>query len=196
MLHNEDLKEDYIKLEKARNRFISEIAKNIHLYNITSSVGRLYGTVFFSDKPMTLDEMSESLGMSKTSMSTGIRALSDANMVEQVWEKGVRKDLYRTEEDWYKSFSTVFITRWRNSTEMNMSAIKDTKGLMNELYEETDSGHIRSEIDKDLEKLSKAEAYYDWLNEVIALFETGDIFNIVPKKQGGKPDSMDQPQDK
>ncbi|UTR13386.1 GbsR/MarR family transcriptional regulator [Salipaludibacillus sp. LMS25] len=183
MHRNTDLELDYAQLEHARNRFISEVAKNIHLYNITPSVGRLYGTVFFADKPMTLDDMSDALGMSKTSMSTGIRALSEANMVEQVWERGVRKDLYKTEDDWYKSFSNVFITRWRNATEMNMSAIKETKYMLTELCEQTYHDEIKEKIQQDLKKLGKAEAYYDWLNDVIALFETGDIFTIIPKRE-------------
>jgi len=178
----EENRKDLDKLELARERFISEIAKNIHLYNITSSVGRLYGTVFFSEKPMTLDEMSESLGMSKTSMSTGIRALSEADMVGRVWEKGIRKDLYKTEDDWYKSFSNVFIKRWRNATELNMDAIKDSKNMMVELFNETNDQSIKEKVDHDLDKLREAEAYYQWLNDVVALFDTGEIYNIVPKK--------------
>ncbi|WP_416148558.1 GbsR/MarR family transcriptional regulator [Salipaludibacillus sp. HK11] len=189
MCTHKNKKEDMVKLEKARDRFISEIAKNIHLYNITSSVGRLYGTVFFSDNPMTLDEMSESLGMSKTSMSTGIRALSEADMVERVWEKGVRKDLYKTEDDWYKSFSNVFISRWRNAAELNMGAIKETKQMMMNLYEETDSKDIQNKVNHDLEKLREAEAYYQWLNEVVALFDTGEIYDIIPKKSGKQVDT-------
>ncbi|MCE7794123.1 GbsR/MarR family transcriptional regulator [Salipaludibacillus sp. CUR1] len=183
MESNGDLDADLNKLEKARHRFISEIAKNVHLYGISPSVGRLYGTVFFSDKPMTLDEMSESLGMSKTSMSTGIRALYEANMVEQVWEKGVRKDLYKTEEDWYKSFSTVFITRWRNATEKNVTAIKETKSMLHELGETTSCAEIKEKVNRDLDRLNEAAAYYGWINDVISLFESGKIFEIVPKKQ-------------
>lgn len=170
------------KLDQARDHFITEIAKNIHLYNINSSIGRLYGTVFFAEGPMTLDEMSDSLGMSKTSMSTGIRALTDANMVERVWEKGIRKDLYKTEDDWYKSFSTVFITRWRNSTEMNMRAIKETMGSLENLLEKSEFDDIITCTKQDLEKLKDAEAYYEWLTDVIALFESEEIFKIIPKR--------------
>ncbi|MBU9710413.1 GbsR/MarR family transcriptional regulator [Evansella tamaricis] len=171
------------RLEEARNRFITEIAKNIHLYNITPSAGRLYGTVFFSEEPMTLDEMSKALGMSKTSMSTGIRSLLDANMVERVWERGIRKDLYKVEDDWYKSFSNVFINRWRNATELNMSAIQETKEMLYQLRQETTFKDISKKIDTDIEKLTEAENYYHWLTDVIALFETGKIFDIVPKRR-------------
>lgn len=174
--------DDYKELKLARDRFISEVAKNIHLYDISQSVGRLYGTVFFSEDAMTLDDMSESLGMSKTSMSTGIRILLEANMAERVWEKGVRKDLYKTEDDWYKSFSNVFIDRWRNATERNMIAIQETKEMLKILSGKTASEKIKTLIECDLNKLKQAEAYYMWLDDVISLFETGEIFDIVPKR--------------
>lgn len=175
--------QDYEKLKKARDRFVSEVAKNIHLYDISHSVGRLYGTVFFSEDAMTLDEMSDELGMSKTSMSTGIRSLVEVNMVERVWEKGIRKDLYKTEDDWYKSFSNVFINRWRNATEQNTIAIQETKEMLHELNDTTGSDHLKQLIKSDLTKLKQAEAYYTWLDDVISLFETGEIFDIVPKRE-------------
>lgn len=182
MSSEQQLNSDYKKLDQARNRFITEVANNMYLYNITSSVGRLYGTVFFSEEPMTLDDMSKALAMSKTSMSTGIRALTEANMVERVWEKGIRKDLYKADDDWYKSFSNVFITRWRNATERNMEAIEDTKSELMKLEKTTQYDEIKKKVEVDLDKIGDAEAYYEWLNEVIALFETGEIFEIIPKK--------------
>ncbi|WP_096436864.1 GbsR/MarR family transcriptional regulator [Alteribacter populi] len=182
MANHSTYDQDKNKLEAARNRFINEIAKNIHLYNITPSAGRLYGTVFFSERPMTLDQMSCEMEMSKTSMSTNIRSLLQADMVEQVWEKGIRKDLYKTEDDWYKSFSNVFITRWSEATEKNKRAIEETKRMLVSLEGETEHDQIKREIDVDLEKLKDAEAYYEWLTQVVSLFETGEIFNIVPKK--------------
>src|SRR5690625_6811500 len=91
------------------------------LYGITPSIGRLYGVHYFSEDPMTLDDMTDALQMSKTSMSTGIRALSDMRMVESTFRRGVRKDLYQAEEDWYKSFTTLFGKQWRSSTEKNRS---------------------------------------------------------------------------
>ncbi|WNF36954.1 GbsR/MarR family transcriptional regulator [Bacillaceae bacterium IKA-2] len=174
---------DFKELKIARDRFINQVAKNIYLYDIPHSVGRLYGTVYFAKDAMTLDDMGEALGMSKTSMSTGIRLLLEANMVERVWEKGVRKDLYKTEEDWYKSFSDIFINRWRNATEKNTIAVQETKQMLKTLAEKTTNEEIKKLIECDLNKLVHAEGYYKWLDGVISLFETGEIFNIVPKHE-------------
>src|SRR5699024_1634356 len=97
----------------------------MNLYGITSSVGRLYGVLYFADEPMTLDDMRDALVMSKTSMSTGVRTLGDMKMVEPAYKKGVRKDLYRSEEDWYKSFTSLFGNRWKNHTESNIDEAKE-----------------------------------------------------------------------
>lgn len=173
--------EEWEKLEQAREQFIHELSKNMYLYGISQSIGRLYGTVLFSDKPMTLDEMSTSLGMSKTSMSTGIRTLLEANMVDRVWQKGIRKDLYQPEEDWYKSFSTVFVTRWRTSVDNNLKAVKKMRQALNDLND-TDNEEVKEALCADLDKLDHAQKYYEWLQEVILLFENDEIYNIVPKK--------------
>ncbi|PKR79348.1 hypothetical protein CEY16_00500 [Halalkalibacillus sediminis] len=88
---------------------------------------------------MTLDDMKETLGKSKTSMSTAIRTLLDYNLVERVWVKGVRKDLYQAEKDLYHKFMKTYVNRWLNAIERqkeNLSSIK------NELEKESTPHHF------------------------------------------------------
>ncbi|TSB48149.1 GbsR/MarR family transcriptional regulator [Alkalicoccobacillus porphyridii] len=173
------------QIEQAREIFIQELAQNMHHYGISESIGRLYGTVLFAEHPLTLDEMSQSLGMSKTSMSTGIRVLMEADMVDKTWKKGVRKDLYQPVDDWYKSFSTVFVKRWKTSVEDNLLAVHQMRDTLlhlknNEHFKASSSSNER--INTDLKKLDHAENYYKWLSEVTELFESGEIFDLIPKK--------------
>ena len=72
------------QLDRARERVIEAIAQNMNLYGVTPSIGRLYGMMFFHNEPLTLDEMKEELGMSKTSMSTSVRTLLDLKMVDKL----------------------------------------------------------------------------------------------------------------
>ena len=60
--------QDWKDYEELIERYIQVIAKNMNLYGITPSVGRLYGTLYFAEEPMTLDQMRDALLMSKTSM--------------------------------------------------------------------------------------------------------------------------------
>ncbi|MCJ7840968.1 GbsR/MarR family transcriptional regulator [Lederbergia sp. NSJ-179] len=175
--------EDIEQLDKARERIIETIAQNIHLYGLTPSAGRLYGMMFFHREPLTLDEMKEELGMSKTSMSTSVRALSDLKMVERVWKKGVRKDLYQVEEDWYQSFIDLFSTKWKGAVSVHKTAIKKSLAeLKNLISDEQTSTDVIELAREDIKKLEYIYTYYEWLERVVESFENHEIFDLVPKR--------------
>ena len=170
-------------LQKSRTTVIDAIAQNMNLYGITPSTGRLYGLLFFSDKPLTLDEMKEELGMSKTSMSTSVRTLLDLNMVEKVWVKGSRKDLYTIKEDWYQCFFDYFTIKWRTAITMNISAMEKSIAKLQELIANPEtSEEIREQSLLDVKKLEDRLDYYDWQNRLVDSFETKEILNFIPIK--------------
>ena len=172
------------QLEHARERVIETIAMNMNLYGVTDSVGRLYGMLYFHDQPLTLDEMKEELGMSKTSMSTSVRTLLELKMVEKIWKKGIRKDLYQAEEDWHQTFTDFFTIKWRAGISMNVTAMKkslrELEALVNS--EETDE-EIQMAARIDIEKMKDALRYYEWLNRLVDSFDSGKIFDFIPKDE-------------
>ncbi|AIF42702.1 GbsR/MarR family transcriptional regulator [Virgibacillus sp. SK37] len=135
------------QLEEVMNKMIIEFSKTLELFGLTPLESRLFVYLYLADDPLTLDEMSEALGKSKTSMSTSIRSLFDLNLVTRVWKKGVRKDLYEANAQLFKSFSTIYISKWLDSTNHH----KDT--LM-ELRHEMDSPEKKA-VSKEKEKLNK-----------------------------------------
>src|SRR5690606_38885185 len=139
--------------------------------------------MYFHDEPMTLDEMKQELGMSKTSMSTSVRNLMDLNMVDKVWKKGIRKDLYEVEDDWYQSFIDFFTIKWRNGINMNVNAIEKSLQDLNALSKDQNvNEEVRNEAKHDIEKLNKALEYYSWLDRLVDSFESHEIFDYIPKK--------------
>ncbi|GEM03900.1 putative HTH-type transcriptional regulator YvaV [Halolactibacillus miurensis] len=169
--------------EETIDKFIQMIAKNMSLYGITPSIGRLYGKIYFNDAPMTLDDMREALEMSKTSMSTGVRALTEMKMVEPAFKKGVRKDLYKSEENWYKSFTTLFGNRWRHYTETNIEEADEAVEALLKIKEQTTDDVFIERIEHDIERLSYAKNYYKWLMRFIQVVESGEIFDYIPKEE-------------
>lgn len=174
-------RKNWEKHEETIEKFIQVIAKNMNLYGITPSIGRLYGVLYFAEEPMTLDDMRDALAMSKTSMSTGVRSLAEMNMVDPAYKKGVRKDLYQSEEDWYKSFTSLFGNRWRQQTENNIDEAKETIGKLEDLYNKTEDETLKERIQEDIDKLEYARKYYEWLMTFIRVVESGEIFRYIPK---------------
>lgn len=170
-------------IQKARKRVIETIGKNMDLYGVTHSTGHLYGMMFFQNEPMTLDKMGEGMGMSKTSMSTGVRTLMDLKMVHKVWEKGTRKDLYEVEKDWHQTFTDFFVIKWRKSMEMNLQALRKSLNELELLSSENpDNKSLQAIVNNDIAKLKEAARYYMWLGRLIDSFESGEIYKLVPKE--------------
>ncbi|SFS58996.1 choline uptake/conversion transcriptional regulator CudC [Marininema halotolerans] len=169
------------KIEEARRVYIESLTETMAMYGLSPSMGRLYGTMFFHEDPMTLDEMMDLTGMSKTSMSTGVRALSSLKLVHKKWLKGVRKDLYEAEHDQVRSFVEFFCVMWDKEIELNARAISRTEDDLRKLLDEADiTPEETTMIYNDLERLTKAKLYYAWLKELVKTFESGKIFEHVP----------------
>lgn len=176
--------EGYEKLLHSRKRIMESITQNIHLFGQPPSAGRQYSMLFFENKPMTLDDMADELGMSKTSMSTSIRSLAESKLVERVWARGVRKDLYEVNDDWYQNFIDTFSLRWGRSISLHLSAIrKSHKELEKLIADETTDAEVIELANQDIEKLIYMRAYYEWLERLVDAFEDHDIFDLVPKNE-------------
>ncbi|WP_280768656.1 GbsR/MarR family transcriptional regulator [Salipaludibacillus daqingensis] len=170
------------QFEEKKDEFIQSMAKNMELYGITPSIGRLYGTLYFSDKPMTLDDMRDALSMSKTSMSTGVRTLTNMKMVEPVFKRGVRKDLYQTEQDWHKSFSALFSRQWKKATETNIEEAGEAKEELEKLLQKVEEQELINQIHEAIERIDYANNYYQWLLRFVEVVESGEIYSIIPKE--------------
>jgi len=182
-LNEEQKKRDLETVEEIKETIIQTVAENMHLYGINDSVGRLYGTLYFSNSPLNLDDMREALGMSKTSMSTGVRSLLETKMVRKVWKKGVRKDLYQAEENWYQTFFDYFSTKWIDAIEDNLHTIQKAERKYLYLLDKEDiDPNVKEYVHQDLKKIKQIKEYYDWLKRLIHTFETGQIFQFVPKE--------------
>lgn len=173
--------EQHSTLLKIRKRVIEAIGRNMDLYGVPISTGHLYGLLYFADKPMTLDEMGLEMSMSKTSMSTGVRTLLDLKMVNKVWEKGSRKDLYEVESDWYQSFTDFFSTKWRKAVENNILVLRRSIEEVNVYLQSQLEGSIHDVLLEDQRKMKEAVQYYEWLDRLIDAMESGEIYKLVPK---------------
>lgn len=176
--------EQHAELLKVRKRVIEAIGRNMDLYGISLSTGHLYGLLFFADKPMTLDEMGLEMKMSKTSMSTGVRTLLDLKMVNKVWEKGSRKDLYEVEYDWYQTFTDYFAIKWRKAVETNILVLRRAIQEINKSLagENSPQEPFRSILEEDRRKMGEAIKYYEWMDRLIDVMESGEIYDLVPKE--------------
>ncbi|WP_146908448.1 GbsR/MarR family transcriptional regulator, partial [Bacillus paralicheniformis] len=159
-------------IKQAEEHFIEKIAENMNTYGISSTVGRVLGIIYMNRKPMTLNELSEETGMSKTRMSQVVREMLDLNIAEKVFEKGVRKDLYDVEQDYYQTFISLFTANWSKVVKKNrMIGKKIRKELLEALEEEGLSPETEAKINELLAETKQWIDYCEWLDNLIAFLE-------------------------
>lgn len=154
------------EFEDIKSEAIMALSKLINLCGLTFSESRLYSFMFLENNPMTLDEMSQSLGMSKTSMSTGVRSLLDTQIVERTWKKGMRKDLYVAEKNLGKVFSNTFIEQWNSLINNNSKSFAEMLKELDELSKKIDDPVLLASISDYSNKIKNIIFYYNILLEV------------------------------
>jgi len=154
------------EFENIKSEAVMTLSKLINLCGLTFSESRLYSFMFLENNPMTLDEMSQSLGMSKTTMSTGVRSLLDTQIVERTWKKGMRKDLYLAENNLYKVFSNTFIEQWNSLINNNKKSFAEMLKELDELSKKTDDPILLDSISEYSNKIENIVFYYNLLLEV------------------------------
>ncbi|MDQ0159926.1 GbsR/MarR family transcriptional regulator [Alkalibacillus salilacus] len=144
-------------LEAFHYNMISEFSKTLEMFSLNTTESQLFVILYLSEEPMTLDDMKNALGKSKTAMSNAIHTLLNFNLVERVWKKGVRKDLYQAEKDLYEKFMNAYVNRW-------LEAIARQKANLEEIEKQFCK---KSTNDKQTNlKLQEALRFHDALEDV------------------------------
>ncbi|MHA6533036.1 GbsR/MarR family transcriptional regulator [Paenibacillus sp. BAC0078] len=116
-------------------------------------------------------------------MSTGVRTLLDLKMIDKVWGKGTRKDLFEVVPNWHQNFSDYFSIKWRKAVEGNMSALSKSLNEIKQMKSDyADEPGVEQLLNTDEVKIEEAIKYYRWLLKLIEALETGKIFELIPKE--------------
>ncbi|WP_018924984.1 choline uptake/conversion transcriptional regulator CudC [Salsuginibacillus kocurii] len=167
-------------IDNAKDLVIDSLAETMDIYGVTRSAGTLYGTMYF-EGDMTLDEMRDKLGMSKPSMSTGVKRLQEFNAVKKTFRRGQRKHTYVAERDFFQFFSNFFSHKWEREVNLNLQAIRSAQDQLSAIMESNDiSAETYNEANEVYEVLENSKPYYYWLQRMATMIRSGEIFDIVP----------------
>lgn len=118
-------------LEKARDHLIESAGKiTANMLGMVSKVGgQIYALLFLSRNPLSLDDIGETLKLSKGNISVNVRMLEGFGLVKKVWVKGTRKDYYEANRDYPRKFLRDFFDRVRNGIDDSLRLINRCNGL-------------------------------------------------------------------
>jgi DNA-binding transcriptional regulator GbsR (MarR family) len=91
-----------------------DIGRAYAKYGLTLSVGRVFGLLLASNEPLSLDEIAETLGISKSGASVAARDLERIAVVHRLATPGSKRVLYQATDEMAATFDGT-IARVRDS---------------------------------------------------------------------------------
>jgi len=135
------------------NKIMIEFSKTIEMFELSPLESRVFSYLYLKGEPLTLDDMSEYLGNSKTSMSNSVRALLDLNLVKRVWRKGERKNLYAANRQLFNSFMTSYLHKWKEAVNHRKHSLLQLDKLLKELKQDQQNNEQLNVLDNRLKKI-------------------------------------------
>ena len=105
-------------MTKASEQFIERVGLSAEADGLTRIAGRLFGALLLSERPRSLDELAEQLGVSKASVSTDARRLLERGIVQRVGKPGDRRDYYQLVPDFLVRVIRHRVRRWSEFHEL------------------------------------------------------------------------------
>ncbi len=122
------------KLIDARDNFIEKMGFLGTLFGFSKLVGQIYGLLYLSPRPLSLNDLMDALRVSKGSISTNIRELEKWGGCKKVWVKDgdSRKDFYEAETN----FKNIVNKRLIDAIKRRISTVgqisEDTKNVLSD----------------------------------------------------------------
>ena len=119
------------KLAAARENFIQGISRISHFWGFPKAMGAIYGAIYLSPTPLTLNDLVEQVGISKGAVSTNVRGLERLKIIHKYYKVGDRKDFYVAETDFWKIIKGVLREREKSEFDHALRSVGNSLEMVN-----------------------------------------------------------------
>ena len=113
-------------LDAVNDSTVAGLGRLARFFGFSDVMGRLYGTVLLSPEPMSLDDLANSLEISKGSVSMNMRDLERWGMAKEVWMRGERKKYYRAESNLWQVILNVLGSREQREVQVALEVLNES----------------------------------------------------------------------
>jgi DNA-binding transcriptional regulator GbsR (MarR family) len=86
-------------LPPAAERFVLQWGDMGGHWGVNRSVGQIHALLYLSDRPLTADDISDTLGMARSNVSNSLKELQTWRLIRRVSVLGDRRDYFEAEAD-------------------------------------------------------------------------------------------------
>ncbi len=145
-------------LTPTARRFVLHWGEMGSRWGVNRTVAQIHALLFITGRPMHAEEISDTLAVARSNVSTSLRELMNLNLVKIVHAIGERRDHFETTKDVWELFRTV--VRERKAREFD-----PTVAMLRAVVADTDfaneSADVRTRVQDTLALMASLSAWGD-----------------------------------
>jgi len=110
-------------LTAVREDFLRGMGRISDFWGFNRAMGQIYGLLYLSPEPMSLDDIAGQLGMSKGNVSLNARALERWGLIRRFDYRNDRRDYYEAEVDFWKIVRGILQERDKKEFDQALSTV-------------------------------------------------------------------------
>jgi DNA-binding transcriptional regulator GbsR (MarR family) len=166
----------------ARAVFVDGMGRIADFWGVGRVMGRLWGVLYLSQAPRTMDELGQAVGVTKGHVSTNLRALERLHLIERHALLGERSERYTAETDFWRFVQRVMREREQKELEHAIGSVERSLRAL-----DAERGRMSADEYRFLrERLRNIHRFYvaigRMVEAVLALNDLGSAAALVPAR--------------
>lgn len=112
------------KLTPAVERFLLHWGEMGAVWGTNRSVGQIHALLYLSDKPLTAEDLAETLGLARSNVSNSLKELQGWNLIRRVHVMGDRRDFFAAETDLWEMVTRIAEGRKTREIDPTLATLK------------------------------------------------------------------------
>ena len=162
-------------LTTIKKDFTEGLSQISRFWGFPRGMGAIFGVLYLSPTPLSLDEIVEETGLTKGAISTEIRALARMGLVHRSTRLGDRKDYYEAEADFYAAVRSILKERQNSEFDRAVGSVRETLTTMEKNWVEDEEWNFVYERVQALQDFFDA---VDSLTRAVIRLERLGISNV------------------
>lgn len=152
-----------VTLTPAMQKFILHWGEMGDRWGINRSVAQIHALLYLSAKPLTAEDLAETLEMARSNVSNSLKELLGWGLIKPVPVMGDRRDHYESLTDVWEMFFVVLDERRKREVAPTIRILEECSSLASSPKE---SAEVRKRIDGMLDFLKTSDSWYGQMRKL------------------------------
>lgn len=171
-----------MKLSPTMQKFVLHWGEMGSRWGVNRTVAQIHALLFLANDPMNAEEISETLGVARSNVSTSLKELQSWGLVRVIHVMGDRRDHFDSQKDVWDIFFLIIEGRKKRELDPTLTTLRDC------VLESEDDPETPSETKRRIkETLAFLEQTTGWFDQMRRL-ERPTLLKLL--KLGGKVQSL------